>query len=460
MFLLILLSFFLFRPGHILANDRQIFGLHLTQTTDISQAHYLINSSGGDWGWVTIVIRTDQLNHQSWQEFFDNCRRFHLVPIVRLATILDQDNWKRPSISDIDNLASFLNSLNWPSFPQHIITFNEINHASEWGGEVDLKNYADLAVYTAQKFKNLNPNFFIIPAALDLASPSLPPKFESAPNSYQQILQYKPSFFDYFDGLASHSYPNHGYIGSPYDTGQHSILGYSWELNYLKNLGVNKILPTYITETGWPHLQGQDNNHQYYSIKTAVSFLQIALTKWQSDPIVQAVTPFIFNYPNPPFDHFSWLDKTETLYSEYQSIINLPKSKNSPDQITSHHTLQTHLPLLIFSDTEYTGTITLKNTGQSIWGETKFCLTPQASPNIKLEMICTDNTLIPPGQSHTFTFKFTVSSPKNKKDDSFISWQNIDPVNISPINSSGTIYHPNFSFLQSLRSLLLPLISF
>lgn len=442
----LLTFYFLLSTRKCFAQSQNIFGLHLTQTSDIHQAKDIINSSGGDWGWVTIVLRTDQLNHQTWQEFFDNCRRYHIIPLIRLATVMNNDLWRVPQTSDIDDLASFLHSLNWPTLKQHVVIFNEINHASEWGGGVDLKNYVDLALYAAEKLKSLNSNFFILPAALDLAAPSTPPVFESAPNVYRQILNYQPDFFNHFDGLASHSYPNHGFVGQPYQTGQHSVRGYQWEINF-----INKKLPVFITETGWPHREGQSKNHRYYSLTTAANFLAATLSLWQKDPAVSAVTPFIYNYPNPPFDHFSWIDQNEKLYPEYQKIVNLPKTKNTPAQITSYQLVKLRLPILIFTNTDYIGTLTLKNTGQSIWGETEFCLTPKSSSNITLDAICLDNNLIFPNQNHSFTFKFKVQ-PSNQT--SSIAFENLPATEITPINSSGTIYRPKTGLYQTFLNLL------
>src|SRR3989339_1302994 len=112
--LLLILGHFL-SVTDCLAADHNIFGLHLIQTADINSVAPVINSTGGDWGYITIVIRTDQFDYRTWQDFFDQCRRLHLVPIVRLANILDGPNWQAPTLSDIDNLADFLNTLNWPT---------------------------------------------------------------------------------------------------------------------------------------------------------------------------------------------------------------------------------------------------------------------------------------------------------------------------------------------------------
>jgi len=303
---------------YVFAESKNIFGLHLTQPSDITSAAAIINSSGGDWGWVTIVIRLDQLDRPTWQDFFDHCRRLHLIPVIRLATRIRSDgSWDRPQLSDIDSLANFLHSLNWPIQIRYILPFNETNHGSEWGGEADVKNFADTIIYTYQKFKSFDQNYFILSSPLDLAAPEKPPLFKSAPNVYREIYLYRPEFFQSFDGLASHSYPNHGFVGTPTDTGQHSIRGYSWELDYLKNLGINRSLPVFITETGWPHREGQSPDNRFYTAQTSADFFSEALKIWQQDPRITAVTPFIYNYSQPPFDHFSWLDPNQSLYSSF-----------------------------------------------------------------------------------------------------------------------------------------------
>jgi hypothetical protein len=449
-FALLLALFLNLNCQPILASDGNIFGLHLTQTSDITSAAPIINSGGGDWGWATTVIRTDQLNPQTWQEYFDNCRKFHIIPIIRLATIMENGYWKIPEYSDIDNLANFLNSLNWPTVNQHIILFNEINHSSEWGGKIDPKGFADLAVYTAQKFKTLNPNFFILGDPLDLAAAKNLPDTESAANIYREIFLYKPQYFELIDGLASHSYPNHGYIGTPNDTGQHSIRGYLWELAYLKSLGISKTYPVFITETGWPHREGESNDNHYYTVNSSAKFLINAIKIWSADSRIQAITPFIYNYPHSPFDHFSWLNSAEKIYPEYQQIIDLPKSQNHPAQITKYEVVANHLPFLIFTDTDYVGQITLKNTGQSIWGETKFCLNPQTTPNVTLDAICTNDYYVYPGQIEIFNYKIRINNNSDYRDKTFISWENLIQFEITPINNSGTLFSPKTSLKEKI----------
>ena len=443
----------------LFAQNKNIFGLHLTQASDIVKTASIINSQGGDWGWATIVIRLDQLDHNTWQGFFDNCRKLHIIPIVRLATINDNGVWKRPTFSDIDTLANFLNSLNWPTADQHIILFNEINRGQEWGGSVDIPSYVDNALYASNKFKNLNQNFIILSAGLDLAAPQKMPDFASAPDVYNQIIKYKANFFDSIDAISSHSYPNHGFIGTPSDTGQHSIVGYQWELSTLKNLGVTKKLPVYITETGWPHREGESKNNTFYTMETTSNMLLTAYKKWQADDQVIAVTPFIYNYPYEPFDHFSWVDKSETLYPAYQKVIDIPKAANKPIQTFKAESVKINLPLFMFPNSEYSGEIILKNTGQSIWGknEHEFCLSPDSTPNISLDAICSSNQTVEPGQTATFPFKFKISEPQEKN---FISWQSLPVfkiVSALPMITNAQIYRPENGIIDRIKRLYLNL---
>lgn len=453
MFILVLLLLFFLNTSPILASERNIFGLHLTQPQDLISAKNIINSSGGDWGWSTIVLRSDQLDKNTWQDYLDNSRKYHVIPIIRLATTMENGYWKKPEINDIDNLANFLNGLNWPTTHQYIIPFNEINHASEWGGNVDIKSFADIAIYTSKKFKSLNPNFFILSSPLDLAAPEKLPQFKSASNVYREIFNYKPEYFQSIDGLASHSYPNHGFIGKPTDTGQHSIRGYQWELNYIQSLGINTTYPVFITETGWPHREGESSNNNFYTSNTTATFLNEAINIWSQDSRIKAITPFIYNYPFEPFDHFSWVDTKEKYYPEYQKIIDSPKSKNIPSQITKYELVDNHLPMLLLTDHEYTGQLILKNTGQSIWGESNFCLNPQTTPNVVLEAVCTDSEPTYPNHNKVFNYKIKISNLSDYKDKTFISWQDLPQFEIIAIDGKGTIYSPNTTLKQKIVQL-------
>jgi hypothetical protein len=455
LFLFLFLITSLFFPKNTLAQEKNIVGLHLTQPQDLQKSASLINSSGGDWGWVTITIRLDQLDFSSWQSFFNDCRQSHLVPLVRLATYLDQGVWAQPKKEHLDQFSSFLNQLNWPTQRQHIILFNEVNRADEWGGQVDPLSFSDLAIYARQAFKEKNDQFYLLSPGLDLAAPNQKDQYQKAFDYYRAMYEHNPDVFNSFDALSSHSYPNHGYVGTPADQGPSSILGYQHELVFLKKLGVNKEFPVFITETGWPHREGESNENSYYTAKTTADFLIQALNIWQADPQIQAVTPFIYNYPYPPFDHFSWLDKEEKLYPEYQVFTDFPKIKNEPEQVTSWQMEKYHLPLFALSDKTQEGSVVLKNTGQSIWGEKPFCLNSESTQNIAVQKICLPlQERVLPNQHYTFKFYFQINDqPDSGK--SFISWKNTTPIEIQVLNlplSNTKLYHSKTGVLGKIQS--------
>ena len=93
--------------------DNNKFGIHITDENDIEDAARLLNSSGGDWGYVTFVIREDERDINRWQNVFDKLRRQHLIPLVRIATTQDEGNWTKPDPDDISSWVNFFESLNW-----------------------------------------------------------------------------------------------------------------------------------------------------------------------------------------------------------------------------------------------------------------------------------------------------------------------------------------------------------
>jgi hypothetical protein len=144
------------------------------------------------------------------------------------------------------------------------------------------------------------------------------------------------------------------------------------------------------------------------------------------------------------------LDAGENLYPEYQQVVNLPKVQNHPSQITNYSVVSNRLPFLIFTGTDYVGQITLKNTGQSIWGETEFCLNPQTTPNVTLDAICTGSNYVYPGQNEIFNYKIRINNIPDYKDRTFISWEKLSQFEITPIAHSGTIFSPKTSFKDKI----------
>ena len=145
------------------------FGIHILFPSELDEAARLVNSSGGDWGYVTIPIQAGDRDRVTWQNFMNNARRLHLIPIVRLATEGDYFNttvWQKPSYADVLDFANFLGDLRWPTRNKYIVAFNEVNRDDEWGGSTNAKEYTDILIFAVQVFKTKDQDFFIISAGL------------------------------------------------------------------------------------------------------------------------------------------------------------------------------------------------------------------------------------------------------------------------------------------------------
>ena len=378
-FLSLLFIFTLLFPKEIRASFNRIddvnnkFGIHLALPTqeDLESAAKLVNSSGGDWGYVTLVMEEKEMNKDKWQDVFDQARRLHLIPIIRLSSSFENECWLVCQPDEAQKWADFLDSLNWVVKNRYIVLFNEPNHGSEWGNKVDPAGYGQTALSFAKTLKNKNPDFFVMLAGFDSAAPSSPPAYEDEVTFLNQMITSIPGaadeLFTYLDGWASHSYPNHGYISPPTATGRNSVRNYQWELSLLKVLGVKKDLPIFITETGWPHQEGISINKNFYSALQAASYFQTYFDLTTKDPNVIAVTPFILNYQGEPFDHFSWqkLDSKE-FYLQYAQVQQISKVKGQPTQENKIGLLEP-LPKKLIKNSAYQLALKIINQGQSIW---------------------------------------------------------------------------------------------
>ncbi len=93
-------------------------GIHILFPTEIDKAAALVNSSGGDWGYVVIPIQSGDKDLKKWQAFMDEAKKRHVIPIIRLATEGDYFNtkvWRKPTPADVLDFANFLNSLTFPT---------------------------------------------------------------------------------------------------------------------------------------------------------------------------------------------------------------------------------------------------------------------------------------------------------------------------------------------------------
>ena len=80
--LLILFLTLIFFPISVIAySPNNKFGISLAQPNidQFSQVKELVNSNGGDWGYVTLIIEEKDRNKEKWQAIFDKLRRLHLI---------------------------------------------------------------------------------------------------------------------------------------------------------------------------------------------------------------------------------------------------------------------------------------------------------------------------------------------------------------------------------------------
>lgn len=307
-----------------LKNQNNKFGIHILFPSEIDDASRLVNSTGGDWGYITIPIQVGDRNLEKWQKFMDKAAILHLIPIIRLATVGDYFQtkfWQKPTYEDIVDFANFLDSLDWPIHNRYVVILNEVNRSDEWGGNSSPQEYAQILDFAVSAFKSRSEDFFIISAGLDNAAADS----KESVNEYtflRQMYEYNPNIFNMIDGFASHAYPNPGFSQSPRIDSLTAITSFKYERDTIYGLS-GRMLPVFITETGW--------SKNKISSKTSASFYKEAFANVWSDDGIVAVTPFLFSAQAEPFSQFSFLDKNNNPNDEYKSFQEIPKQKGMPE---------------------------------------------------------------------------------------------------------------------------------
>lgn len=404
LFLLLLINFpvqAFFSPT---ATPNNLFGIHMGDTTDLPAAAALVNSRGGTWGYVTVVIPETDLSIPKWQGFFDQCRRLKLIPIIRLATQVEGAGWKKPDPASSATWADFLHALNWVVANRYVVLFNEPNHAPEWGGDINPQEYAQLVRAFTTALRGKSADFFILPAGFDLAANNSVTTMDAA-RYFKQMAAADPEVFTLFDGWTSHSYPNPAFAAPPYQTGRTSLLGYRWELQYLAPLGLKPNLPVFITETGWDLQALSRRSNQPHLLLS--SYYQSLFQTYQQDPRIVAVTPFILRYPALPYQVFSWLDpQTNQPLAHYLAVQSLPKILGEPAIYRHSRLLETNLPPELISQSGYQFFLNFQNTDQAIWDSTSTKLN-LSGPAFQT-LISSDTYSIEPNSDYRFTFSLTT----------------------------------------------------
>ena len=205
----------------------------------------------------------------------------------------------------------------------YVVLFNEPNHKTEWGGDINPSEYSDIVRRYWEEFKKNSFDFFNLNAGFDGAAPNGRDTMNSE-DYFEKMNDHDPLIFTLFDGWASHSYPNPGFSGSPSDNGKMSIRGFEWETNFVKKYFLSPNTPVFITETGWRN-NGKDQ-------EVIADYYRQAFTEAWNVPIVQAVTPFLLRYDAKPFNIFSWkIPGTQNFYPYFKKILGISKIAGEPE---------------------------------------------------------------------------------------------------------------------------------
>ncbi|MDQ3008864.1 MAG: hypothetical protein M3Q81_04695 [bacterium] len=291
----------------------EVLGIHILHPYELEEAKALIadEQNTEQWHYVTIPVTLADLEKElEWQEFFNKARAEKIIPLVRLTTRFEDEAWTVPTRSEIVELLTFLGKLEWPTENRHIIVFNEVNHAKEWGNTINPAEYASVLHFTASWAHSEQKNFIVLPAAMDLAAPNGKQTSEAF-TYWNAVHTADPDVLKVIDAWNSHSYPNPGFSSSPQLTAQNSMRGFIHELNFVKEK-TGRDLPVYITETGW------ETNRQ--TTRWLESYYQYALEHIWSHPQVVAVTPFLLKGSPGPFSGFSFLDDESKPTAQYNAL--------------------------------------------------------------------------------------------------------------------------------------------
>ncbi len=288
-------------------------GVHILDPQEVETAAKLVNSNGGDWGYVTIPIRSNDRDYDKWRGFFIRAGQLHVIPIIRLSSYVDGDKWMAPNAFDLVDFANFLNEMPWPVKNRYLVIFNEPNHAKEWGGQVNPGEYAALLVQAKEIFKGRSEDFYLLTAGLDMSAPQNHTSADAL-KFYLAMSKLVPNWWKAVDGISVHAYPNPGFSASVNSQTRFGPRSYQYELNELKK---NNFFPKtiFITETG--------------SFRSE-PFFKPAFTSVWTEPNIVAVTPFILFAGAGDFTGFSLLNGKYQPTPKYEEIYSLPKIAGSP----------------------------------------------------------------------------------------------------------------------------------
>lgn len=310
---------FLVSPLEVYAGT-EVLGIHILEPGEVTLAQKLLANGDDKDKFVTIPFTVLDIGEtERWQPFFDECHTLKIRPIIRLATRVKDGAWTIPAREEIGEMITFLSSLEWHRPELTVITFNEPNHAKEWGNSINPEEYAHLSMFAVNWMRTEAKTYTILPAGMDLDASNASGTMEAF--SYlRRVFAAEPDLASAYDAWNSHSYPNPGFNANPNRIGKNSLRGFENELAFLHSY-TQREYDVYITETGW--------DSQKVPTKYINSYFQTAFKKiWGKDPRIRAVTPFVLRGSPGVFAPFSFLDDRSNptaLYRAYRNILTLSR---------------------------------------------------------------------------------------------------------------------------------------
>jgi hypothetical protein len=301
------------------ARGNNVVGINVARWTDpatLRATAALVNSSGGDWGYVTVLVMDeDRRDPARIQRVLDEAGRNRLIPIVRVGTSFDPARrvWRQPTPYDAHLWRVALAGLRWPTRLRYLLVGNEPNLGHEWGGLVDPPGYARYLDTWLHVFAH-DGRYRIFNGALDASNDTLLPE--------------RMDMFEFMDGMRA-AVPDvferlHGWASSPYHfwwgaEDRYTFRAYEAELAY-----IGREMPVIVSEFHPQHID--DPLH-------VAGWYETAFAHWLADPRVLAATPMFWN---PEQDRF-WMYGVSPagvatgLSPTYHHIRRLPKRAGSPD---------------------------------------------------------------------------------------------------------------------------------
>ncbi len=230
----------------------------------------------------------------SWVNFVSACYQRQLVPVLRIATMMQNGAWVKPTPDAPGDYTSFANAVKRviqglpldPVLPLYVEVLNETNNNGEWSWQANPTEYAHVLEDVAVALHAIGPRVKVLNGAL------------SPGGDYDNLLYIRamfaavPTLGNHLDGWASHTYS-----GDPPERNNHNgnavnprsaIDAYTTELAVLADYMPVANLKVIITEMDFV---GVDE------VERAARMMRAFRDFWSQWPEIMAVCPWYFCNP-------------------------------------------------------------------------------------------------------------------------------------------------------------------